>query len=163
MIRSSSLTQKQRADLVAYLDGELDEPAAKEIERLIASDNQVRHEADMLVRSFELLDVLPQQRASDTFTAQTMATVRVSPRTAKPTPMARRIGVYAGWAAGLVLAAVVGFSIANRWVPDESRMLIENLPVIQNLDMYTEVENTEFLRELQASGLFDEPADGTNQ
>lgn len=161
------LSNEQRAELVAYLDGELDESASAEIERLIASDERVRHEADLLTRSFELLEVLPRERASDTFTVQTMATVRVSDAQTRQHDerrrtrwLSRKAAAYGGWAAGVALALVAGFLVTSRWIPDESRLLIEDLPVIQNLDMYTEVESVDFLRELQQSGLFDEPVDG---
>ena len=74
--------------------------------------------------------------------------VRVPPR--------RRGFTVAGWIAGLAIASLVGFLATNRWTPDESAVLLDDLPVIENLDVYSEADSVEFLEELRASGLLDE-------
>ena len=43
------LNSDQRSNLVAYLDGELPEPAAKEIEHVLAKSPTVQHDVDMLL------------------------------------------------------------------------------------------------------------------
>jgi len=162
------LTAQQRADLVAYLDGELDEATAKEIEATLAKSPVARHDVDMLVRTWELLDDLPRPALTAEFTEKTLATVRLA-EVRKPwlpvrwpalfrSERARRGAILAGWAAGLALAAVGGFFAANRAIPSESRMLVDELPVIENLDVYANAGSIEFLRELQARvGTFDNP------
>jgi len=56
----------------------------------------------------------------------------------------------------LAVAAVVGFFSTNRLMPDESEPLIQDLPVIENVDKYLLVEDIEYLRALQKSDLFHE-------
>ena len=64
-----------RSNLVAYLDGELEEDVSRQVEMLLAQSEVARQDVEMLSRSFDLLDMLPREKASDTFTQQTMASV----------------------------------------------------------------------------------------
>ena len=69
-------------------------------------------------------------------------------------------------ATGVALSAfgTVGFLATNVWVPDETEMLVEDLPVIQNLDLYREVGEIEFLKDLQRLGyLLDDPDPDSSQ
>jgi len=155
------LTAEQRSDLVAYLDGELAGAAVQEIEQTLAESPVARHEVEMLTRTWELLDTLPRAAASQEFIANTLTSIQALDHR---TPLseqqwyqrARRGVVVAGWVAGLAMASAVGFLITSRWIPDKSAALIRDFPVIRELDTYTEIDNVEFLRELQESGLFDE-------
>jgi len=162
------LTAEQRSDLVAYLDGELDGGAVQEIEQTLTESPVARHEVEMLTRTWELLDTLPRAAASQEFTANTLTSIKAldhhRPLSEQPWyQRARRGVVVAGWVAGLAVASAVGFLITTRWIPDESAALIRDFPVIRDLDTYTEVDNVEFLKELQESGLFDEtPSDHDN-
>src|SRR3954451_13737717 len=56
----SGLSEQERADLVAYLDGELTGEAARALEAKITLDPQARAEAETLKRTWELLDFLPK-------------------------------------------------------------------------------------------------------
>jgi anti-sigma factor RsiW len=157
------LSPERREDLVAYLDGELDEDASREIERTLALSPVARNEVEMLTRTFELLDALPAARATDEFTDRTLATVRMTGAgtalTERPWFQQMRRGlIVVGCVVALSAVAAVGFLATNAWVPDESAMLIEDLPVIENLDAYREVGDVRFLKELQVKGyLADDP------
>src|SRR5947208_397384 len=72
-----------QAELVAYLDGELDERATQELEQQIGRDPQLRARADALKKTWELLDFLPQPEPSASFTSRTLDRVAV-PRPAAP-------------------------------------------------------------------------------
>ena len=65
--------------------------------------------------------------------------------------------------AGVTAAGLVGFAATALFWPDPDRKandrLVENLPVLENLDQYCQVENVEFLRMLQQERLFVEEAD----
>lgn len=161
MSDTSHLSDEQRAELVAYLDGELDEDATIIVERTLAENPALRHEADLLSRTWGLLDELPRPRASGEFAARTLTTVKLAALPTSPvgrnwSAYARRGGILATWAMGLALAALVGFLATNRWLPDPSEQLVRELPVIENLDLYREVEDLDFLKQLEQSGLFDE-------
>ncbi len=160
----SALSPEQRADLVAYLDGELDNEAAVAIERLLAANPEVRREAELLSRTFELLEELPHVATSKEFTARTLSAIKVS-RVEKSgsggaarlwsQPM-RRAVVAAGSVCALVAAALIGYLSTNRWIPDRSEALIRDLPVIENVDKYAEVEDIAFLRALEKSEMFND-------
>jgi hypothetical protein len=60
------------AELVAYLDGELDPAAAQRIEERLAADPGARAKASALKKTFELLDFLPKPEPSPTFTTRTL-------------------------------------------------------------------------------------------
>ncbi len=60
------------AELVAYLDGELEPTAARKVEARLASDPQARSRATALKKTFDLLDYLPKPEPSAEFTSRTM-------------------------------------------------------------------------------------------
>jgi len=162
------LNQDQRSNLVAYLDGELPEPAAKEIEHVLSKSPTVQHDVEMLSRTWDLLDQLPRLAGSSDLTARTITVIKPdeAPKPLLPASWIarfpkeafRRGTIVATWVAGLALAAVVGFVITNRMIPNPSDELLRNLPVIEKLDLYSNVESIEFLRELDKRSVsFDEP------
>lgn len=59
-------------ELVAYLDGELDPAAARQVEARLAKDPAARTRAAELKRSFDMLDYLPRPEPSPTFTTRTL-------------------------------------------------------------------------------------------
>ena len=155
------LTSRQREDLVAYLDGELDEEGSEQMEHLLARSETARREVDSLERTWDLLDALPHVRASETFTARTMSTIRVSesqtgvaPR--RWTPLVRRVVIAAACAVGLAGSAALGFYLAHESRSEEMEVLVRDLPVIESLDVYREIQDESFLRRLDESKLLDE-------
>ncbi|HEY1192493.1 MAG TPA: hypothetical protein VGE74_33020 [Gemmata sp.] len=66
------------AELVAYLDGELDEAGARQVEARLARDPAVRARAAELKKSFDLLDYLPRPEPSPNFTTRTLDKLPVS-------------------------------------------------------------------------------------
>lgn len=60
------------ADLVAYLDGELDVEAARRVEARLAVDPQARARAAALQKTFDLLDCLPRPEPSPDFVRRTL-------------------------------------------------------------------------------------------
>jgi anti-sigma factor RsiW len=147
------LTPEVRADFVAYLDGELDEDATRKIEAVIAQSEVARGDMESLARTYELLDTLDRPAASDEFAARTMAMIRVDE--VRPDPRdtwwyraTRQGAAVAVCALALLGAAVVGYLTTSRWVRTPADELVEQLPLIEQLDLYTEVGSTEFLQRL---------------
>lgn len=62
-------------DLVAYLDGELPEEQARQIEQRMAADPELRRRALLLKKTYDLLDYLPHPEASPDFTTRTLEKV----------------------------------------------------------------------------------------
>src|SRR5262245_7111665 len=61
-----------REDLIAYLDGELDEEATRAVESQMNIDPTVRSEVESLKRTWDLLDYLPRPEPSPNFTHRTL-------------------------------------------------------------------------------------------
>lgn len=171
MEKISRLNTEARSNLVAYLDGELDEETARGIERELVHSPVVRNEVESLTRTWEMLDLLPITDATEQFTEQTLTAIQLDeyrePLSDKWWFQRARHGVIlAGWAAGLAVAAGLGFFITNRAIPSESEILVRELPLIESLDIYSEVDNIAFIKDLQRDGLFDEEShaeDGKDQ
>jgi anti-sigma factor RsiW len=158
------LTSEQRANLVAYLDGELDQDDAHDIEQALASNETARHDIEVLSRTWDLLDELPRPRASTQFAADTLAAIRVEDvgkalSDRRWYEQTRRGAIVAVWTAALAAAAILGFATTNHWIPTDTDLLQQDFQVIYNLDVYREVEEIDYLRELKTSGLFDGPPD----
>ena len=145
--------------LVAYLDGELDADTAQELENLLATDPAARDEMQQLDQAWEMLDNLPRAEVDEAFTHSTIEMVAVSAeeeveRHLSEGPLRRRrqwlIGV------GSLLAALgLGFlSVAALW-PDANEQLLADLPVLERLDQYRQVQTVgvDFLRRLDERDL----------
>ncbi len=153
---SSPLTPDLRANLVAYLDGELDEVTTLEVEKTLSESEEIRLEVEALSKTWELLDALPPVQASSQFTERTLESLQTGsvPEGIRPlvSPAARRNLFGILLVLGLASCAVLGFYLANLVVPQRSDDLVRDLPVIENLDLYEEVGDVEFLREVQGLG-----------
>ena len=64
--------------LVAYLDGELEPQATKQVEELLAGDETARNRLSQLAASWDLLDQLPRATVDDLFTRTTVQMVAVA-------------------------------------------------------------------------------------
>lgn len=62
----------EEAELVAYLDGELDAATARRVESRLAADPGLRARATALKKTFDLLDFLPRPEPSSGFTSKTL-------------------------------------------------------------------------------------------
>lgn len=157
------LSPEERSELVAYLDGELGDAETERIEAAMSTNPIVRHEIEMLTRTWEMLDTLPRSTVSEEFTARTLSAIAIQEQdpTYADKPWAvysRKAFVLAVWLALLAGSAVLGFNITYRWIPHEADPLVNDFRVINNLDTYEEVRNVDYLRSLQSSGAFNEPA-----
>ena len=158
------LSADQRDDLVAYLDGELPDGLANAIDQVLARSEVARNEVEALARTWEMLDALPVPKASAEFTDRTMTTLKVGevPYNITEQPWFAHVkkgSVLAVWFAVLGLSGWLGFQITTRWVPNEQEQILEDLPLLQNLDAYQEVQSLDFLEQLNKSGAFNTSAE----
>ena len=171
------LNDKERDELVAYLDGELDETSSRALEARLSLDPQARAEAVALQKTWELLDYLPRPEPSPNFTNRTLE--RISGEMPVSRSGAGRslwpgwaLGV--GWAAAVLVAAAIGFGavkfLAAPAHPDQppdplahmdsaevEQALVRNLRVLENQRLYENVDDIEFLRALDNPDLFGDP------
>jgi anti-sigma factor RsiW len=71
------INDPQLTELVAYLDGELDEEDSSRLERQLAENPPLRGFAETLDRTWQLLDSLGEATASGEFTQKTLASLAV--------------------------------------------------------------------------------------
>lgn len=153
-------------ELIAYLDGELDEYEAKAVEHRLTSDATARARAEEYQKSYDLLDYLPKPVPSPDFAARTLTALQPAAgvaRSGSHTPPSRS-SVWRGWLTALgwtaaaVLAAVGGYSAHRLIAPsleDRPPATAEDFKLMGKLPLYAGVDDIDFLRELDRSGLFD--------
>lgn len=147
-------------ELTAYLDGELEGEAVGRVEQRLARDAEYREELARLERAWGLLDRLPRAALDENFTKSTIEMVAVAASQEADAvlaeqPRRRRRQQWAG-IAGILTALAVGFFIGTRLWPDPNQELLRDLPVLQNLELYYQADNMEFLRMLDEANLFPE-------
>jgi anti-sigma factor RsiW len=158
------LSEQERSDLVAYLDGELTGQAARALEAKLSLNPKARAEADALRRAWDLLDYLPRPEPSPHFTHRTLS--RAAPVLTGKCPGLfgrRRLWLGLGWAAALLLAALTGYAGVGLLRPHRpgEQELVRELRVIENKPYYDLVGDMDFLRELDQPELFGDDATGS--
>lgn len=145
-------------ELVAYLDGELDAPAATRVERRLADDPVYRSRLARLQQAWDMLDTLGRTDADDNFTQSTVAMVALKAQGESTVAgQAARRRKSLGWIAAIaavLVAAAVGYAVKQHELDRPNRELVRDLPVIQRIDEYSNLESVEFLQQLQQEGLF---------
>src|SRR5450755_655913 len=152
---STSSTQPDDArtqELVAYLDGELPDEAARRVEQRLATDDDYRRQLGELDQAWSALEALPTPTVDDKFARTTIEMVTLAAErdlsqlsTAAAADRRRRLT----WAAACGLALVVaGFAAARLFVPGQNRALMADLPVIARIDELAQIGDVDFLRGL---------------
>jgi anti-sigma factor RsiW len=157
----SSLNDDDRANLTAYLDGELDEEATQVLEAKLAQDPDARAEVEALRQAWTMLDYLPRATPSTSFTNRTMERLSLERRpvqTGKMPVVQAAWGRVGAWVAAVLLAAAGGYwASAKLWSPgtsDDDEPLVRHLRVIEKWRDYEMVNDLEFLKSLDDPDLF---------
>jgi anti-sigma factor RsiW len=170
---SEPLDERTREELTAYLDGEMDEPAAAALEKRLRSDPQLQRELESLKRAWDLLDFLPQPEPSPEFTARTLnrleivrspqpATVTMPPLGSLPGATPPRASLWR-WVLTAGVAGVAGYFLMGLALPPTPRpptpaeleeRLAADLRLLDRLHLYRYAESVEFLRALDHPDLF---------
>jgi anti-sigma factor RsiW len=147
------LTPEERQDLVAYLDGELEETVARKISTKIERSATARREVELLRQTWEMLDFLPMPEAPTTFSQHTIQMVAVADRARDEIgrtirELGRNLSFLGLWITVIVGAFGAGL-FAMRLAPDPNRDLAADLPIIERFHEYRAVEDVQFLRLLR--------------
>lgn len=153
MEKLTRLTPADRDNLVAYLDGELDEESSRRVESALAQSNVARTDVEQLARTYELLDLIDRPQASVEFTERTIASVKLEQfkpalsqqRWFQPV---KRYGQRGLWTLAIVIAGAIGYSISHLAVPLTDDQIIEEFPLLEKVDVYREVGTYDFLDRL---------------
>jgi anti-sigma factor RsiW len=159
MVPEQRLTPTERANLVAYLDGELPDLEAQAIKTKLTQSATARREIEVLQKTWELLELLPRPQASESLTERTLTGARLIAEgrgqlEAVVRQNARRVLRNLMWVGVSLLAFLATFAL-TRWVwPSPTERLARDLPIAEHLDEYKEVGTFEFLQELTNSPEF---------
>ncbi len=154
----SAVDPEVEAQLVAYLDGELDAEACRRVEAMLADDAEIQARLQRLDGTWALLDRLKALDVSEDLTQSTLEMVAAAAedelhetqqRAARRRPW-RRLLI----AASLMVVALAGFLAAMPLVPNENRQLVKDFALLTDLDHYRQLDNVEFIESLHAEGLF---------
>jgi hypothetical protein len=161
MQQQQRLTEQERADLVAFLDGELDDDDSQNLETKISSSVSARREIEALEKTWSMLDWLPRLDAPADFAGQTVS--RIHSQQLRSERIEGRVKQVAGvtgktlaWALCAAAALVVGFVGMRYAWPDPTRELIGDLEIAQNLEMYRAVPDVKFLDDLSLLRFFED-------
>jgi len=143
-------------NLVAYLDGELNEQDMQELDEVLVKQPDARANVEQLRQTWDLLDVLPRPAITEEFSAQTLATMQVirDEEPPPPSPWPRRGLLAIVWAVALSVSGVAGVLLADRLQPDPTHILIEQLSVVERLESYREIGDLEFVKALADTARF---------
>jgi anti-sigma factor RsiW len=149
---------QESQQIVAYLDGELDSATNAEIEKRLADDAEFALRLQQLQRAWELLDELPRAKSNIDFTRSTVELIAVSAeddlQATKNRQTQKKIQSLLIRSGLVSLAIVMGWFIGDWYFGRAQRQLLQDFPVIHQLDEYRLTEDMEFLKQLQDAGLF---------
>jgi anti-sigma factor RsiW len=145
-------------DLIAYLDGEVDAQTRQKIERCLVEDPQLVQRMREHQQAWDLLDELPREEVSGEFTKTTLEMVAVAAESdveaAAVHSHNHRRWLRAVAGATLIAASLTGFWMATSRLARPNRQLLQDLPVIENLEAFQYAETIDFLLALENEGLF---------
>jgi anti-sigma factor RsiW len=153
------LTSIERANLVAYLDGELSDAESRALATTLTHSLSARRELESLKRTWELLDHLPRPTAPENFTERTLVEVQklIAEGGQWESAFLRSAGLAARaalWVLIWSVCFVVGMAL-TRWAwPNPTDRLARNLSIAEHLDEYRAVGDYQFLQELANSPEF---------
>jgi anti-sigma factor RsiW len=162
----STLNDRDRDNLTAYLDGELDRKTARDLEAKINLDPEARKEVEALKKAWGMLDYLPKAQSPAGFTHRTMERLSLEKigQATQTGNMARQRSSFwlrtAGWAAAILVAVGVGLGAGQFLRPksepvvESDEPLIRHLRVLEKWRQYEHVEDIGFLRALDHPDLF---------
>jgi anti-sigma factor RsiW len=154
------LTPVERANLVAYLDGELAQAEARAIATKLTQSSTARREIEVLEKTWELLDYLPRPKASEQLTARTLSEIRLrsEPGAGRLAPLGHVILQMIVYPLVALSALGLGYAI-TQWIwPNPTARLARDLPLAEHLDEFLDVGSFEFL-----DGLVDSPEFNTDR
>ncbi len=150
-------------DLVAYLDGELNRDSVSRVEEELSKNSEYRLRLMQLQQAWDLMDELPRVSSDEAFTKSTVELVVVSAESEETATVVRRkTWRNVIWVVGLLSATAAawgGFAIISQFTDRDNQALLKDLPLVQEIDIYDPIESLDFLKQLEASGVFDEELD----
>ncbi len=145
-------SQQQLERIVAYLDGELSAEESAQVEQQLATDADFRQALQGAERAWTALDELPMVQADKELAHTTMEMVVDAARNdieAKTIALPVQRRKHKTKTALLAtMAMLLGALVFRVLWNNPNRRLLADLPVIQNVDIYSQFQSVEFLQHL---------------
>ena len=152
--------------LVSYLDGELDTESCRRIEELLAIDPEVRQKLHWLEQTWEVLDELDATPVGDDFTRTTLEMVAVAAaedvRKGREEAPRHRRRMWLLTIGAMLAACVTGYASVVLIATNPNKELLQDLPILENLDEFIQVKDMQYLRMLQKVKAFAEDENGSS-
>ncbi len=147
------LRPEDRANLVAYVDGELTEVEARALSTKITHSATARREVDLLKKTWDALDKLPRPHVSDQFHDRTLSHVRSDEARRGARLASATAAAATGWKLAVcaliaTLAGGGGYLTAWGLWPDPDERVVRELSLAEHLDEYQEVGGFDVLEAL---------------
>ena len=168
-MRQEEKTRQQRLEaiheeIVAYLDGELTPEQAARVESRLADRPDYQKRLQDMQQAWDLLDSLPQVDVDESFSRSTLEIVALSAeedlqgtRSSSATSHRRQWFSRLGYT---LISAAAGLALAVWLTPRAQDKWLQDLPVIENVDMYLHIDSVEFLKSLHEEDLFKDEENG---
>ena len=160
------MDDKEREELIAFLDGEVDEETAQAYEARITVDPKMRAEADAFKQAWDMLDYLPRPEPSPNFTNRTLD--RLTLRESMSGLQLRQSGHVRSWmritawlsafllsigvglGAAFLLSPVLPFSTesANNMSSFTDKHFLSDMRIAKYRPLYEQVESLAFAEKL---------------
>ncbi len=158
---SHRLTTEQRENLIAYIDGELEQETMRDIEKTLADNPVATHEVDVLKKTWSMLDYLERPEASEKLIEQTLTSIQVY-RTGEKFALpawwnqAKQGMISVTSVAGILLAAYLGYVASAELIPSPANEIAKDLQVIEKYDELQEIGSLAYLNLIKKNNLVDE-------
>lgn len=161
MTQSSQPSDADREQLLAYLDGQLEAGARRQLEDRLAREKELRDELSLLQRCSDALADLAAPPVGEEFLRSTMTMVALraveeAQQATVAEPVRRRARATVAIAAA-ALAAAAGFWLVRAFSGDPALKLATELPVLEHLDEWRLVGSFDRLRAIHQANLFEAP------
>ncbi len=153
------LNPEERANLVAFIDGELTEAESRALTTKLTHSATARREVELLKKTWEVLDNLPRPRVTDQFHERTLSYVRSIEihKVRRFEPLRKGSSTAIKFAACLLTAvasSAVGYAVVRQAWPNPDERVVRDLSLAEHLDEYLEIGRFEFLDHLKNSTEF---------
>ena len=149
--------------LVAYLDGELDAENVRQVENRLSIEPDLREKMTSLEQTWNLLDELETVPANKEIVRSTMevVTLTIEKELSENEQQLERYRWLdlAVLAAILLMFGIIGFQLSLLAGIQGKKQLINDIPIIENMNKYKEIGSFDFLKALSDQQVFDPPSE----
>ena len=163
--KQNSLSDSEYVDeqLSAYLDGELPDHEAADLEQRLQSDVSLQQRLEALKNNWTLLEQLSHKKASADFAASTVEMVAIrsssTPGDGANVFFWQKLPHWLLISIAALLSAVVGYLVTVTLVENRNSFLLENLGFLEYLPEYQLVEDVDFMDHLNQIEYFSSRAE----